>query len=66
MDEPSTLRSGWCCYIRRDSSRWSFFWTTMLLIIWGCLKLKQCVRLANRCLQISEHWSILCLLIQVI
>ena len=21
MDEPSTLRSGWCCWIRRDSSR---------------------------------------------
>jgi len=26
MDEPSTLRSGWYCCIRRDSSRWSSFW----------------------------------------
>jgi len=25
MDEPSTLRSGWYCCIRRDSSRWSSF-----------------------------------------
>jgi len=30
MDEPSTLRSGWYCCIRRDSSRWSSFWPTML------------------------------------
>jgi len=66
MDEPSTLRSGWCCCIRRDSSRWSSFWPTMLPNISRCLKLKRCVGLANRCLQTSERWWNLCSLIRVI
>jgi len=66
IDEPSMLRSRWCCCIRRDSSRWSSFWPTMLPNISGCLKLKRCVGLANRCLQTSERWSNLCSLIRII
>jgi len=26
IHEASMLKSGWCSCIRRDSSRWSFFW----------------------------------------
>jgi len=37
MDEPSMLRSGWSFCIRSDSSRWSFFWPTILPNISGCL-----------------------------
>jgi len=66
MDEPPTLRSGWYYCIRRDSSRWSSSWPTMLPNISGCLKLKRCVGLAYRCLQTSERWSNLCSLIRVI
>jgi len=47
IDEPSMLRSDWYCYIRRDLSRWSFFWLMILPNISGCLKLKQCIGLAN-------------------
>jgi len=53
MDEPSTLRWGWWCCIKRDSSRRSFFWQMMLANISDCLKLKRCLGLANKCLQIS-------------
>jgi len=66
MDEPSALTSGWYGCIKRDSSRWSCFWPTMLPNIFGCFKLKRCVGLANRCLQTSECWSNLCSLVQVI
>jgi len=66
IDKPSTLRSGWCSCIKRDSSRWSFFWPTVLRNISGCLKLKRCVGLVNRCLQTSERWSNLCSLVRVI
>ena len=58
IDKPWTLRSGWCCCIRRHSSRWSFFWQTMLPNISGCLKLKRCVGLAKRSLQTSERYQI--------
>jgi len=43
IDKPSTLRSGWCSCIRRDSSRWSFFCPMMLPNISSCLNLKWCV-----------------------
>jgi len=66
LDEPLMLRSVWCCCIRRDSSRWSFFWPTLLPNISSCLQSKWCVGLANKCLQTSECWSNLCSLVQVI
>jgi len=59
IDGPSMLRSGWCPYIKRDSSR-SFLWPTMLPNISGWLKLKRCVGLADKCLQTSDRWSSLC------
>jgi len=48
-DEQSMLRSGWYSCIKSDQSI-SFFWSTMLPNISGCLKLNLCVGLANKCL----------------
>jgi len=57
---------GQTCCIRRDSSRWSFFWPMMLPNISGCLMLKRCLGLANKCLQTSKRWSNLSSLNQII
>ena len=59
MDEPSTLRSGWYCWIRRDSSRWSSFWPTNAL---SCL----CILLSNAVVEwvmilLRSRWRIVIL-----
>jgi len=43
--------------VLRDSRR-SFLWTSTLPHISGCLKIKWCAGLAEKCLQISQRWSI--------
>ena len=43
--------------VLRDSRR-SFLWTSTLPHISGCLKMKWCLGLPEKCLQISQRWSI--------